>query len=205
MNGYSTRIAGIGAALALTGVLWGGAAPAQSMPQPQVSSETCAQVQWSPKLLSQYPRIADACQEVLTWNGTNWVRVEGRLVQVNANGSVTSQVLDRQGRNMGRLTLKPAPDQKVMLEGREQSFNDLQTGAMLHMYIPEHMYAVATEPSAPTSELAEIEEVEPAGEVAKMPEQLPQTAGPLPWVLLGGAGMLALGLGLTLLRRRFAR
>lgn len=205
MKMCSMRIAGIGAAFALMSLLYGGGTiawaqgnNAQQMPQPQVSSETCAEVQWSPQLLRQYPRIPDACQEVIAVNGENWVRIEGRLVSVNPNGSVTSMVLDRTGRGLGRLTLKPAPNQKVMLEGRERTFDELQSGAILHMYIPEHMHSVATEPRAPESEMGEIE-MEPSEEVAQ--EQLPATAGPLPWVLLAGTGILLAGLGLGLWRR----
>lgn len=209
MNAYSTRFVSSGAALALAGLLCGATAlaqgTAQNLPQPQVSTESCAQVQWSPQLQARYPRIADACQEVIAVNGENWARIEGRLIRVNTNGSVTSVVLDRQGRPMGRLTLKPAAGQKVLLDGAERSFDDLQTGAVLNMYIPERMYAVATEPSAPASEMAEIE---PASseqtEVAQMPAELPHTAGPLPWVLLAGGGLVLVGLGLSL-RRRFAR
>lgn len=197
MNANSTRMLGIGAALALTGLLWGSAASAQNMPAPQVSSESCAEVEWAPQMLAQYPQISEACQEVVTVNGANWARIEGRLVTVNPNGSVTSMVLDRNGKGMGRITLKPAPDQKVMLEGKEYSFYQLQNGAILNLYIPEHMYAVATEPSAP-SELAEIEPA-PSPEVAQ--QELPKTAGPLPWVLLAGGGILLAGLGLTLARR----
>lgn len=205
MKRYSMRIVGIGAALASMSLLFGGGATAwaqgstaQQMPQPQVSSETCAEVQWSPQLLKQYPRIPDACQEVVAVNGENWVRVEGRLISVNPNGSVTSMVLDRAGRGLGRVTLKPAPDQKVMLEGREYAFDQLQTGAILHMYIPEHMHAVATELNAPETEMGEIE-AQPSEEVAQ--EELPATAGPLPWVLLAGSGLLLAGLGLGLWRR----
>lgn len=210
MDRYTRRVVSIGLALGFMGFLYGGVATAraqndnaQNIPKPQVSSETCAEVQWAPKLLQQYPRIADACQEVVAVNGENWARIEGRLINVNSNGSVTSMVLDRNGRGLGRLTLKPAPNQKVVLDGREESFNQLDNGAILNLYIPEHMYAVATEPSAPESEMAEIE-AQPDEEVAQTSEELPATAGPLPWVLLAGGGILLLGLGLTL-RRRFSR
>lgn len=204
MNGYYTRRVGIGAALALTGLLWGGTAlaqgNAQNMPAPQVSAESCAEVQWSSQILAQYPQISEACQEVIAVNGQNWARIEGRLVNVNANGSVTSLVLDRTGKGMGRITLKPAPDQKVLLEGKEYSFYQLQKGAILNLYIPEHMYAVATEPGAP-GEMAAIQP-QPTQEVAEqMPQELPRTAGPLPWVLLAGGGILLVGFGLTLGRR----
>ena len=208
MNRYSTRIAIAGVALALAGFLSGGGAMAQGaarsgIPAPQVSEETCAEVEWSSQVLQQYPQISEACQEVVTVNGENWARVEGRLIQVNPNGSVTSMVLARDGRRLGRLTLKPAPGQKVMMDGREYSFNQLHTGAILNLYIPEHMYAVATEPMV-QNEMAEIEPA-PAEEVAQMPRQLPATAGPLPWVLLAGGGILLVGLGLTAWRRFTSR
>jgi len=209
MNGNAMRIASTAAALLLAGVLCGGTTPAraqgnnaQSIPSPKVSDETCSEVDWSPKMLAQYPRISDACQEVVRVNGENWVRIEGRLIDVTANGSVTSMVLDRKGRGMGRIVMKPAAGQKVLFEGRETTFDQLETGAILNLYIPEHMYAVATVPSTP-SETAEIEPAtEPEVAQQEMPESLPATAGPLPWVLLAGGGLLLAGLALSLWRRR---
>ncbi len=198
MKANSTRIAVLAAALALGGLLWGGTAMAQGIPTPQVSSETCAQVNWAPELLAQHPRIPEACQEVVLVNGENWARIEGRLIAVNPNGSVTAMVIDPQGRNMGRLTLKPTPGQKVILDGREVPFNQLETGAVVHLYIPEHMYAVATEPVAGPSEMATVET---AAEPEVATQELPATAGPLPWVLFAGGVMLAIGLVLALSRR----
>lgn len=210
MKRYMTHVTSIGAALTLVGLLYAGAAAAQSqgsnasnMPQPQVSPETCAEVNWAPQLLQQYPRIPEACQEVISVNGQNWARFEGKLINVNGNGSVTSMVVDRTGKGMARMVMKPAPNQKVLLDGREYTFNQLQTGAILNLYIPEHMYEVATEPTASESEMAEIEPA-PSEEVAQTQETLPATAGPLPWVLLAGGGLLLVGLGLTL-RRRLGR
>lgn len=204
MNTDSVRIATFAAGLVVTGLLWSGSAMAQGIPKPQVSTETCAEVKWAPELLQRYPRIPEACQEVVLVNGENWARVEGRLVNVNPNGSVTTMVLNSRGRGMGRLTLKPAPGQKVLLEGREVSFDQLETGAMIHMYIPEHMYAVATEPVEDNAEMATIEQAPETEVAAEEPQALPTTAGPLPWVLLAGGAVLLVGLMLAL-RRRFMR
>lgn len=202
MTSYFKVVMSLVAAIGLLGLVHGGIAfgQTQGIPNPQVSPESCSQVQWSPKLLQQYPRIADACQEVLTVNGENWARIEGRLIRENPNGSITAMVVDSKGRGMGSVTIKPAPDQKVIFEGREVRFDQLQTGAILHLYIPEHMYAVATEPGAPAEEMSQIEE-EPTEDVAQSEEQLPATAGALPWVLLAGGGIALIGLGLTLRRR----
>lgn len=211
MKIYLKVIMSVAATIAIIGLVHSGTAfgqtqagSSQNIPKPQVSQESCSEVQWAPQILQQYPRIGDACQEVVAVNGENWARIEGRLISENPNGSITAMVLDSKGKGIGRITLKPAPGQKVILEGREVPFTQLQTGAILHMYIPEHMYVVATEPGEPEAEMSQIEE-EPTEDVAQSEAQLPDTAGPLPWLLLAGCGIVLIGLALTLRRRFFMR
>lgn len=185
------------------GLVFAGAATAQaqdtqSMPNPQVQPETCSQVNWSPRLLSQYPRIADGCQEIVTINGTNWARFEGTLVSVNSNGSVTSTVKNRDGRQLGVLRLKPAAGQMALIDGRNVPFSALSPGQNLNLYVAEGAYAVATEPGVATSDEAQI--LPPPDEVAATTAELPHTAGPLPWVALAGAVLLVGASGLALRR-----
>ncbi len=205
MNVYSKGIIGFAGSVALVGLLWVGTASAQSqsMPNSTVNHQSCADVNWSPQLLSVYPRIPEACQEVLTMDGKKWARFNGKLVSWNSNGSVTTAVMNRDGRVMGRLTLKPTPGQKVIIDGKEQAFSQLHTGAIMNLYIPEETFAVATEPGEAESEMADIETYpgEDTDVAANQPEELPATAGPLPWVLTAGIGLLVLGCGFLLGRR----
>ncbi len=197
MNANCFRSGVIFLGLVFAGVTTAQAQGTQSMPTPDVQAVSCAKVNWSPTLLAQYPRIADGCQEVITVNGKKWARFEGTLVSVKSNGSVTSTVKDRQGRSMGMLNLKPAPGQTVLIDGQNYTFQELNPGQNLNLYIAEGDYAVATEPGAAKNDEAQI--IAKPDDVAQT--ELPKTAGPLPWVALGGAVFLFSAFGLALGRR----
>jgi hypothetical protein len=216
MKAHMTESSGIRMATALAGLAWAAAASAQQprvaqdLPQPGVGAESCADVNWDPELLEQYPRIGEACQEVVTAEGNRWARFEAELMRRNADGSVRLDFKDRNDRSIEELTLQPAPNQRVTIGGRTYSFAELERGQVLNLYVPEGVFAVSTEAGAPDEQLAQIVEEEPLqlaqAEPAAQPEprELPRTAGPLPWVAAAGGLSLLGGLLLTI-RRRFLR
>jgi hypothetical protein len=207
---------------ALVGMVCAGGVAAQQqldtrgLASSQVQAATCAEVDWDAALLAAYPRIADACQEVVLSQGVKWARFEADLQSSNRDGTVTLDFKDRQNRSIGDVTLQPAATQRVRIAGREYRFSELMRGQSLNLYVPEGMFAVAVEPGAPPEQLAQIvtqprqqlAQAEPAPArttvAQRLPDRLPSTAGPLP--MLAAAGLMALlgGIGLTIRRRFFS-
>lgn len=216
---------------ATLGVICAGAAAAQqapdagrNLPQPRTQAASCSEVAWEKDLVARYPRVGDGCQEVVISQGRKWARFEADFVRSYDDGRVTLDFKDRRGNSIEQLTLRPAPSQRVTIDGRTYQFKDLQRSQALNVYLPEGMFAVATEPGAPPDELAEIvlEPLARTAQVAPEPAQpaaapllaqadrtpgrtpavLPATAGPLPWFALAGLLSLLAGAGLTI-RRRF--
>ena len=124
---------------------------------------------------------------------------------------------------MGVVSLKPGPNQRVDLDGRQTRFADLRRGQVLNFYAPEGSYAFTTEPGsteqvqivqvedqdaqrlrdeAAARRSRELAQAEPAIDTRR--NTLPATAGPLPMIALGGLFSLLGGIGLTM-RRRFSR
>jgi hypothetical protein len=150
---------------------------------------------------------------VIVVEGQKWARFAADLVSTNRDGSVTLDFNDRQGRSMEELTLMPAAGQTVAIGGRNYRFSELVSGQELSLYVPEGVFAVALEPGAAPERLAQIvrepvqvAQAEPApsptvllaqAEPARTPARLPNTAGPLPLVALGGLVALLAGMGLT--------
>ena len=221
----TNTLSGIRIAVTLIGVIGASVAGAQqkpdagNLPQPRVQSASCAEVAWNRDLLAQYPRIAEGCHEVVIADGGKWARFEADLVRSNRDGSVTLEFKDRQGRSMEELTLMPAPEQRVSIDGRNYRFSELVRNQKLNLYVPEGIFGIAGTPGAPTEQLAQIvrEPVQvaqadrapaPAGQLAQVdraPAQtLPSTAGPLPLLVLAGLMSLLGGLGMTIRRRFFA-
>lgn len=224
MNAKSFARNRIGAALVLAGCVCAGSAPAQdrladALPDPDVNRRSCEQVNWHTDLLGQYPWAVSACHEVVLVDGQKWARFEAEFQRLNRDGSITSDFRDRLGKSTGRISLMPAPGQRVTLDGSTYQFSELRRGQVLNFYVPEGSYAFSAQPGAPPTERATVvatleEEPAPAERPVQFAQaeprparstyQLPATAGPLPVIALGGVLSLLGGLGLTM-RRRFSK
>ena len=194
-------------ALVIGGLLLASTAGAQALDVEALATTdqnaaSCAAVQWDARLLAEYPRVAQACHEVIVSDGQKWARFETELVSVNRSGAVKSNFKDRQDNYMGAITITPAHDQTVEIDGAQYEFSALRPGQMLNVYVPEGMYAFSMAPGAPPAQAVEIAD-EPIATVAAGPviAQLPSTAGPLPWLVVGGLASLLGGIGFAIRRR----
>lgn len=175
---------------------------------------SCDQVTWSQSALAQYPRIAEACQEVLQRDGKYYVKFQGEVRRVADRGRQVT--IDFEGGD--RLTLTPPENLRIYINGRATPVSQLRPGDQLNFYVPQDQLAasffagedvqtaqaqeVPIEPAPPERMAA----ADPQTETTSPPEdtELPRTAGTLPWLGVGGGALLALGLGLSI-RRRTAR
>ncbi|MBD8527432.1 LPXTG cell wall anchor domain-containing protein [Pseudomarimonas arenosa] len=190
------------------------------LPDPAVDKSDCAGMIWNTELVSKYPRIAKGCREVVMVDGQKWARFEAAFVRANADGSFTSEFMDGRNHTLGNVTLMPRADQRATIDGRKVRFSDLSHNQKLNYYVPEGATGFAFEPVASSSEYVPIvryEEVEtvPSPSVdrslvaqvdpstQRQARHLPDTAGPLPFLALGGLVSLIGAGGLSLRRRLF--
>jgi hypothetical protein len=175
-----------------------------SLDATEVNAASCRAVNWHLQLLQTYPRAAEACHEVILSGGERWARFETQLIGVNGNGSVRSNFRDRQGNDMGAITIMPARDQRVEIDGREYRFSELRPGQVLNIYVPEGSNSFALTPSAPVAQHVQVIEIKPEPYVAPAmvatARTLPSTAGPLPVLAIGGLFALLGGLGFSIRR-----
>lgn len=204
-------------AAVLLGLTWTGSAIAQeltsNMPGPETDRVSCEEVDWHRDILRDYPWVANACHEAVVVDGEKWARFEAEFQNYNnQDGTIVSNFRNDRGRSLGSVSLKPGPDQRVLLDGNPTRFSDLRRGQVLNFYVPEGMYAFTTAPGAPENQQVQIvqpEEEQPAREMARAerrdtterPSTLPATAGPLPIIALGGLLSLLGGATLTMRRR----
>lgn len=182
------------------------------MPKPKTQTASCDvvdwQTAWDRELLERLPRMEDGCHEVVIVDGAKWIRFEADFVRINNDGSIVSDFQSPRNRSIGNLTLMPAPDQRVLLDGRETKFSDLRQGQRLNFYVPEGTLNFASTPTAPPQRVAKVVEVKEPARLAEVdktttrtqPKRLPSTAGPLPLIATGGLVFLAGGLGLGIRR-----
>ncbi|MEO8018056.1 MAG: hypothetical protein ABI769_09600 [Pseudomonadota bacterium] len=196
-NRIAIRLA-IAASLAFTSGAFAQALEVKSLPASEINSAECKSIKWQPEMLARFPRIAEACQEVLYSKGAKFARFTGSLVKVNADGSVKIDFKDRAGGSVGVPTLDPAIDQRVVIDGRRLKFSELKTGSALNFYVPESRFAIATELDAgPTAMARIVPEPDVAPAVSEKPAlvartsfqpvaTMPNTASAWPWIAVGG-------------------
>lgn len=161
-------------------------------------SKDCAGIQWSERALATYPTIASACQGVEERDGKTYVRFEGK-VSKNVNQGEQLVVDFKDG---GKVTLTPAADTNVYINGKQTSVAKLQRGDELKFYIAEDRLAAQfpqmadTAPEVQTTRLIIVPIMVP-----ERTASLPHTASDLPFAALGGFLMLGLGGLLTWSRR----
>jgi len=170
VTGAAIRLAGIA-----VGLVAASGANAQlnvdALVRPKVQSAGCTEIVWRKELLAYYPRIGDACQEVIVSNGEKFARFTGTLVRMSRDRYVTVDFKDRRGRSLGQFILQPARTQRVQIEGQTYRMSDLKPGQELNLYAPESRYAIATKqgrlPEAMGWVLDKVPTVDQAAPVAR--------------------------------------
>jgi LPXTG-motif cell wall-anchored protein len=179
---------------------------------------SCDEFDWSEQMLREYPRVVDACQEVVMAGDSAFARLSARFVRVQSDGLVVFNVRDRRDRYVDELIIRPAAGQTAFINDRPTRFDDLRTSDAISLYASEGEYGFATvpvaanEPRAVVKAVAVLPEPLPAEEsiyqrgrsVAQLeqaPRALPQTAGTAHLVILLGLVCLLGGLGLAIRRR----
>ena len=226
-------------AMLLLGLAWTGSSTAQqrgsAMPDPGTDRASCSEVEWHRDMLNNYPWVADACHEAVVVNGQKWARFEAEFQQLNRDGSIDSNFRDNRGRSLGSVSLQPASDQRVLLDGRSTRFSELRRGQVLNFYAPEGEFSFSTAPGTSASDQVQVvqrqdeqvrddqrqlgqsqdeqrrdrQSTRELGQADRSTSQrrdtLPATAGPLPILALGGMLSLLGGITLSMRRRLFTK
>lgn len=179
---------------------------------------SCDDFQWSDQMLREYPRVVDACQEVVVVDDQVFARLSAGFVRVHSDGLVSFNIRDRRDRYVDELTIQPVPGQVAYINDRPTEFRRLRTTDAISLYATEGEYGFATQPVVVAREQRAVVRTvaalpqplpvnetayEPSTAVAQVepaPAMLPQTAGALPWVALAGMLSLLAGLGLAMRR-----
>lgn len=184
------------------------------------SPKDCADVNWSQAALRAFPSIGEACQGVEQRNGKTYVKLEGEVEEASTGG----KRLRVEFADGGELTFTPTPNTTLYLDGQRTSFAQVDPGMKLNFYIPEDRLQAELQPDP--NRLAFV--IVPL-DVTMIPEQqqsaasnerdqqrngmtanrnagatmseLPDTAGALPLIALGGGLLLLLGGAATLTRK----
>jgi hypothetical protein len=164
----------------------------------QAQTVTCQNAQYNQDVLARFPNIAKACSDIISKNGEDYAVVTARLDRVDPSGRVQVRVKQPDGRYSQRLSIRPRPDLKVLVDGKPARVQDLAANQEVTAYVKVRAPEMALAPADPQERYVFIPIEVPQEQLAA----LPSTAGFLPlFGLLGGMSLL-LGGWLTAIRHR---
>ncbi len=172
------------------------------------SGRSCSDITWQPEVLTRYPNIGAACQEVVQYDGRDFVRFTGKVESVTRNGDTMTVRFDGADES---ISLDPPDNMRVVIAGRSTPVRDLARGQELTFHVPADQFvAQFFEPGSQTQfvavsiiPLAVAQQGAQQVAAENQPRTLPQTASQLPLIgILGLALSMLGGLLLSALRSK---
>jgi LPXTG-motif cell wall-anchored protein len=162
----------------------------------------CQTVQFSAEVLARFPRIREACLDVISRDDVKYAVVKAYLVRTSSSG-ITVRVNLPDGTRSEPKFIKTDPKFRVLIDKQPTRVQDLAVGQELSAYLKVSDPMIALEPAeaAEPVALTPLADTPPPSEGAP----LPTTGSFVPALGLAGAIVLCLGAALGFLRRRASR
>ena len=160
----------------------------------------CGAVNFTGPVASQFPQARDACLELVTRNGQQFAHFKGEIVGVSGN-QVRARFKLPNGQYSQTYAFTPQSGARVNINGTRYRFNELSRGQELDVYLPPDRWEFEV-PETENFAAAAPAEVVRITTITRASPTLPKTASSVPLVGALSVVLLALGTGLTLIRRR---
>lgn len=151
------------AGLALTGL----AAPALAQIQ-------CGDIEYGPSVVEQFPEIEQACREVVSRDGRNYVMIRADVASVRRNvrdssdvQQVTLRLLDAEDETLRLFGFRPPRGFTYLVEGEKKTADAMGRGQELRIYIPSDRWELVwdIDSAQPIAERIKIEEIESLAQI----------------------------------------
>jgi hypothetical protein len=168
----------------------------------QAQQVDCQNVEFSDEVMRKFPRVREACLDVIERDGQLMAVFKADLLKVSGN-KVRIRAKLPSGGQAEPQTVQVPPERRVLVEGKKYRVSDLSLGQELTIYarVDEPLAALAPAETSDPIQFVPIE-VEPmrVAEAAAEPE-MPRTASSLPALGLLGVFLVCLAFALELVRR----
>lgn len=148
----------------------------------------CQNARFSSGVMERFPRVREACLDVLDRESQYYAVFKARLVRVSHSGVQIEPKLS-DGTYAEVRQVKVSPQRRVLVDGRPVTFAELSPGQDLTVYIEVRAPMVVFPPAqrAAAWQPVALEVVPPAA-----PPTMPSTAGAVPWIGVGALALLCL-------------
>lgn len=160
---------------------------------------SCAEMEFTPEMLGDYPDLNKACQEVIDYQGESYAKVDAEVVRAGVN-TIRFKLLRADGTKSETYERTVPNDFRVSIDGEATRIRALQRGQKLSFYLPEDRFTFDA-PGEGDKNAMQSAAVNTAA--ATKVAMLPSTASPLP--LFGAFGALLVFVGGLLSRRRLRK
>jgi hypothetical protein len=165
----------------------------------------CERVQFSEEVLARFPNVRDACLDVINKDGQDYAVVKANLVRATPR-RMTVQIKRPDGSLSEPIGINVKANARLNINGKMTPVADVAIGQELTTYVHVTDPGIALASDVEVVEFTPVPatpepEPAPAAQVAAAPE-MPTTATRLPLAGALGLILLALGAGISLLRRR---
>jgi hypothetical protein len=176
-----------------------------AIPAANADPADCQTAQFSEEVLAKFPRIKEACLDIINKDGQDYAVVKADLVRTRP-GAATIRPKLPDGTRAETRVVRVSPGFRVLVDGQETRVEDLAVGQELTAYVKVTQPQMALAPAQPTAAIEESPMEEPTP-VAEEPtaSAMPTTASPFPAIGLAGFALLLVGTLLAVARRRSAR
>lgn len=166
----------------------------------QEEAISCADLDFGSAITDILPEANVACREVVMKDGKPYARFNATIVS-NRGGAVRAKFKKAGGGYTDVYTFHPDQKARLRLGGQNVRWWDVGSGQQLDIFLPSDRFEVAVHDD-PVEDFANTEAIVTTVAVTEAVEELPGTASILPLLGALGAGLLALGAGLGLVRRK---
>lgn len=172
--------------------------PAIAMAQAQPID--CQNVEFSAAVMQKFPRVREACLDVIERQGQLMAVFKADLLKVSGN-KVRIRAQLPGGGEAEPQTVQVPPERRVLVEGKKYRVSELAVGQELTIYARVDEPLAALAPAEESDPIAFVPiQVEPI-RVASAEPEMPRTASGLPALALLGMFLICLAVALELVRR----
>lgn len=166
----------------------------------QAQQADCQTVQFSNEVTQKFPRVREACLDVIERQGQLMAVFKADLLRVQGNKVRIRPKLPG-GEQAEAQTVQVPSERRVLVDGKKYRVDELSLGQELTIYarVDEPLAALAPAEASEPVNFVPIE-VEPMRVAAAEPE-MPTTASRLPALGILGALLAGLGVALEFMRR----
>ena len=138
----------------------GAAQAAKPIDPDKLPKVECADLKFSEAFLSKYPKAPQACLEGREHNGKRFAKFDAK-VYITGPEITTVTLVNSKGEMMDTFSLKPGPDQKIKINGKDTKFSELRVGEKITFWVSEDRMTASELPGSSETSWAVLPPLKP--------------------------------------------